>query len=1118
MHEKLTARGRPTVPPPDGHRFPLTAAQRALWLVEEIHAEGGGYNVPVAVRVRGALDVPALRRAFGAVIERHSVLRSVFAADHGEPYQTIGPATEPELPVVDLSREQPERREPRLRGLLQGWADARFDLTAAGPLVRTGVVRLAPDEHVLAVVMHQLVCDGPSIHLLFDDLATAYAGDPLPALPVQFADYAVRQSERSPDPEDLAWWRGYLTGAPTMLALPADRPRAATATAAGGATHVFTLDGPLMARTLALARRLRVTPFVLTLAAYAALLGRLTGGDDLLIGTPVGGRLRSELDPVIGYFVTTLPVRADLSGGPAFDRLVERVRDSVLDLLSHQEVPFESLVEELAPERGAGHNPLVQTFFTCETEPIAAPAFRGLTATPMSLAPTSAKVDVDLMIVRAAADRDDFEATITYRTDLFDSATIRALADGFRRLLAAAVARPGTPVRSLPLLDRAERNTILTRWHRSAPARDISVPLPELLARRAAATPDAPAVSFRGETLSYAALDARANHLARRLRSARARPESVVGVLLSRGVDLVTALVGVLRSGAAYLPLDPAHPAERLHRLLTTADVGLAVTDETTDHLLTGTGITTLRPEPGGGERPGTTDTGTTDTDTAGVTKDVTDLTAADPEPAPPPIHPSHLAYTLFTSGSTGDPKGVAVEHGALVNHAQAVRDRFRLSSDDRVLQFATVAFDVAAEEIFPTLLAGGCVVLRDDPPPAPTELTALLADESVTVVNLPSGYWQQWQDTLDPDAPFPLAALRLVVIGSEAVDARAVARWRRSTGITLLNAYGLTETTVTATVHTVDGADTAVVPVGRPLDGVEAYVLDAEREPVPPGVIGELYIGGACLARGYLKSPGLTAERFVPHPFSEVPGARLHRTGDLARLRRDGTLEVVGRGDEQIKLRGHRIEPREIEAALNAHPGVVQAAVTVRRDGPGGGRLVGYVVPRTGSTVPAGLLRHLTARLPGYLVPTALVAIEAMPLTPQGKVHRAALPPPPAPDAATDPAPPRNQMEDQVARIWRQALQADRIGVHDNFFDLGGTSFTLAAVHRQLTELLGRPLPLVALFEHPTVAALAGHLQEGAAPGPEHPAHHDGADDEARGDRLRDGRARLRAQRRRTS
>ncbi|MGW2352521.1 non-ribosomal peptide synthetase [Actinacidiphila glaucinigra] len=1094
MNARHTGAGRPTVRAAAGHsdRVPLTTAQRALWLVEEIHADGGGYNVPVAVRLHGLLDVAALRRAIGRVLARHSVLRTTFAQDQGEPYQAIAHAATVDLPVVDLGSESPERGTARAMSLLQSWTDERFDL-ARGPLIRTRLIRLAPDEHVFAIVMHQLVCDGPSIHLLFGELAAAYADDPLPALPVQFADYALWQREQRVDAEDLAWWRRQLDSAPTMLTLPADRPRPATA-GASGATHVFTLDGPLMRDALALARSLHVTPFVLMLAVYAGLLGRLTGSDDLLIGTPVNGRLFSELDPVIGFFVNTLPVRADLSGVPTFADLVERIRGTVLDMLSHQEVPFEKLVEELAPDRGASHNPLVQTFFTFESAPMADARFAGLRAAPIGLAPSAAKVDVDLMIVRAAPDSDAFEATITYRTDLFDTATVRALADGFRRLLAGGVAAPHTPLRSLSMLDPGQRSALLTRWNPPPSDGGTSAPLHELITRQATATPDAVAVSHRGETLTYAALDERANRLARRLRSAHATPEAVVGVLLPRGLDLVTTLIGVLKSGAAYLPLDPTHPADRLRRLLDAANARLVVTDDSTDSLLAGTGIAT--------ERPGAADPG-----------------GSTPEPGPPapPVHPSNLAYVIFTSGSTGLPKGVAVPHGAIVNHARAIRDRFRLTADDRVLQFATIGFDVAAEEIFPTLLAGGCVVLREDPPPPPSALTSLLDREEVTVVNLPSGYWQQWQDTLRPAAPFPLDALRLVVIGSEPVDARAAAAWRRSTQVPLLNAYGLTETTVTATVHTVDEEHASLVPVGRPLDGIEAYVLDAELEPVPPGVLGDLYIGGACLARGYLRAPDLTAERFVPHPFSSSPGARLHRTGDTARRRRDGVLEVVGRSDEQIKLRGYRIEPHEIETALSSHPGIVQAAVAVRPDGRGGNRLVGYVVPRTGTEVPPDLARHLTARLPAYLLPTSLVAMEALPLTAQGKIHRAALPAPPATASSAEPVASGNGLEGRLARIWRDVLQVDRITLHDNFFDLGGTSFSLAAIHRQLAELLGRPIPLVTLFEYPTVAALARHLRDGPGPGSDSAGQRHGADDEARAHRLRSGRARLREQRRRS-
>ena len=1071
---------------------PLSFAQRGLWLLDQLHPGSSAYNVALAVRLTGRLDLDALGTAFDALLARHDILRATFPARDGEPFQRVAHPSSTPLPLTDLSAYPPASREPLCTELVHNWAQQPFDL-ATGPLVRPALIRLRAGDHVLVLVMHHIVCDGPSLHLLFDELAVHYDGhgadsgtSALAPLTAQYADYSASQRLNPPAERDMDWWRRYLAEAPISLALPVDRPRP-TVRSTQGATHVLRLPKALLDRVGALARTTRTSPFMVMLAAYGTLLGRLCGTEDLLVGTPVSGRSTPELEPLIGFFANTLPVRIDLSGRPAFTEVLKRTRTSMFSVLSHQDMPFETLVDQLRVDRDLRTTPLVQTVFTFESRPLAEPRLAGLTARLLPVYGTSSKFDLDFMCVQSDDGSGDSEVWVNYNTDVLDAATVGRFADSFRRLLQQAVADPDAPVHTLALLSRQERATVVGSWSTTAVARPADASVDDLFTQQAAATPLATAIAAGDAVVTYAELDARVGRLAGHLAAGGVGPDDVVATLLPRSVDFVVAVLAILRAGAAYLPLDPIQPTERLRRLLTLAGAQLLVS--TTE--LTGR---------------------VSDSDVRVVWVDNLGSQPTSTDPTRGRTHPDNLAYVIFTSGSTGEPNAVAVPHRALVNHAQALRDRLKLTAADRVLQFASVGFDVAAEELFPTLLAGGCVVLCPDPTPAPAALTAVLAGAGVTVANLPSSYWQQWAETVDA-ANLP-AGLRVLVIGSESVDPAALNRWCRTSAVPLLNAYGLTETTVTSLVHTAQPLPAgAVVPVGRPVDGVEVYVLDEELEPVPIGVSGELYLARAGLARGYLGRPDLTAERFLPHPLSDVPGARIHRTGDRARWRADGSLEVRGRVDEQLKIRGYRIEPGEVESALCSHPDIAQAAVVARPDVHSGRQLVGYVVPRDGQTVPADWRTRLSGRLPAYLIPALLVALPALPMSASGKVNRSALPDPATTPAATIPglvsnrtvAPPRTELQRQLLRIWQHALDVRAVGVEDNFFDVGGSSFTLATVHARVTELLGRPLPLVSLYEHPTVAALADHLTEPAAP-----AEQPTALTSAGADRLRDGRARL--------
>ncbi|WP_345017200.1 amino acid adenylation domain-containing protein, partial [Saccharothrix violaceirubra] len=976
-------------------------------------------------------------------------LRTTFRATDDGPVRVVADTLDVPLPIVASDDAE---------ALVDAWAEEPFDL-AAGPLIRAVLVRIAPERHLLGLAVHHIVCDGRSVHVLFDELARGYAGEEPPAPPAGFGDYVRWQRERETD-ED--WWVEHLAGAPDLLTPPTDRPRPAVRGTAG-ATHVFTLDAGLVADLAAFARTRRTSPFMVLLATYSTVLGRVSGVRELLVGTPVSDREVPEFEELIGYFVDTAPLRVDLGGDPTFGDVVRRARDEVFAVLAHPGVPFDRIVERVRPSRDPGHTPLVQTAFSAELEPFATPRFAGLTAELRLPLPTSAKFDLDLMIQRAS-DGEHFLGVLTYSTELFDESTVERFGQWFTHLLAAGIADPDTPVRSLPLLDRHERDKLLHVWSETSPARAPESFVHELFARSAAATPDAPAVSLDGAETSYADLDARAEGLAAHLRSLGVGPDEVVGVLLPRGLALVTTLLAILKADGAYLPLSPTHPPAYLKRVLDTARVRHVVADPRLAHRLDGV--------------------------------HVVDPSASAPiSPQPRRAKPDDLVYVLFTSGSTGEPKGVAVTHRALANVATTMVDHYSLTAADRVLQFANVGFDIHAEELYPTWAAGGCVVLTPDPPPGPEALPELARTERITFTILTSSYWRQWAAKARQDGVHPGETVRLVSIGAEPVDAGTLRDWQRDVGIPLVNIYGLTESTVNATATWLDEpVEGATVPIGVPLAGVEAYVLDDELEPVPVGVPGQLYLGGDCLARGYLGRADLTAGKFVPHPFSPKPGARLHRSGDRARWRTDGRLEVLGRLDKQVKVRGYRIEPGHVGAALTAHPDVTDAVVVVRED-----RLVAYVVP---ATVPAGLREHVAGRLPVHLVPAAFVGLPVIPLNANGKVDERALPEPALPVSA--PVEASTPAEHRIAAVWREVLRLDRVGVHDNFFELGGTSLTLASVHSRLRDDYG--LSMVALYEHPTVAALAAHVATGPTTGTE---------TDLRADRLLAGRARVRRARR---
>jgi amino acid adenylation domain-containing protein/non-ribosomal peptide synthase protein (TIGR01720 family) len=1047
------AAARPALRPADRpERVPLSFAQRRLWFLNRMEGPSATYNIPFAVRLSGALDTAALTAAFNDVVARHEALRTVFPDSDGEPWQQILPAGHA---VVDI--EVSDVTEAGLPAALHAAGTAGFDLAVDLP-VRAWLFRLAPDEHVLCAVVHHIAGDGWSQAPLVRDLSAAYrarlegtAPDWRP-LPVQYADYALWQRELLGDEQaddstaatQLAYWKERLAGAPQELQLPTDRPRPAVAGHEGGTVPVH-VDAALTGALRELAAKTDTTPFMVFQAALAALLSRLGAGDDIPIGTPVAGRTDAAADDLIGFFVNTLVLRTDVSGDPSFTELLRRARAAALGAYAHQDLPFERLVDLVGADRSLSHNPLFQVILAYQNNDLRAVELPGLEVTPHEMLLPVAKVDLELTLVEDTAGG-GISGLLNYATDLFDRDSAERVAAHLVALLRAAVAEPARPVRTLEILPPAQREQLLTGWNdtrRPVPAGTV----PELFAARAAAHADRPAVVCEDGELDYATLADRANRLARLLIERGAGPEDRVALVLPRSADLTTALLAVMTAGAAYVPVDPHHPADRIEYMLTDGDPVLVVTltalaDRLPDQIA----------EPVFLDSP--------DVVRALAGHSGAELTDADRRS---PLSPDHPAYVIYTSGSTGRPKGVVVGHRGLGNLAAWQAGHLGVTAGSRIGQFAAPSFDAAAWETVMALLNGATLVLTPaDGPVLGDALTAFLRERAVTHATLTPTALSGADPQSAPDG------LTLVLAG-EAVPRDLVARW--APGRRVVNAYGPTETTVCATASgPVDGSVTP--PIGGPIANTRVYVLDGALNLCPVGVAGELYVAGTGLARGYLRRPGLTAERFVADPFGE-PGARLYRTGDVVRWRADGALEFVGRRDNQVKLRGFRIELGEIEAAVAGCAGVDAAAVVVREDRPGVRQLVAYVVPDgDAECAPETVRAHAAERLPEYMVPQAVVVLDALPLTVNGKLDQAALP---APEFGGDDGgrAATTDAEKIVAEAFREVLGLPEVSADAGFFELGGDSIVSIKLVGEVRKG-GLVITPRDVFEHKTVAGLA--------------------------------------------
>ncbi len=1053
---------------------PLSFAQERLWFLYQLAPESTLYNLPMVFRLDGPLRAEALASALAAVERRHAVLRTVFAmgAGSGEkgPVQVVLPAaprSRRTMPRVDLAALPAALRDVEAGRLAREESRRPFDL-ARGPVWRHALLRLGTEEHRLLVSLHHIAADGWSVEVLLRELAALYSAKPPLAEPaLQYADYAVWQRRSfggAAIGREAAYWREALAGAPFVLDLPADRPRPPLPSHRGGLERTA-IGGALETAARELARRSAATPFIVFLAAFQALLGRYTGAGDVLVGSPVAGRGQVETEGLIGLFINTLVLRGRLAGNPSFAELVSRVREAALAAFVHQELPFEKLVEELAPERDFSRSPVFQVLFLFQDR---APATRelapGLRLRVEEMAGELAKFDLKLALDE---DGGGLAAFWEYAADLFEAATVRRLGGHFIHLLTGAVESPETRLAELPLLGAAELRQVLLTGSLPEPDGRLVHARFAAWARR---SPAAPAVTCEGETWSFAELDARANRLARRLRGLGVGPETVVALCCERSCGMVAALLGVLKAGGAYLPLDPGFPAERLAFQLVDSGARVLVADAASAEQFPSIDLPRVT-----------------------IDGEWTSLAAESPEPLEELAEPCHLAYVVYTSGSTGRPKGVMVEHGNLASYLDGVTARMALPEQASYATVSTLAADLGNTVIFAALATGGLLhVLAGDRLGDPLLLAEYFAAHPVDALKIVPSHLAA---LMSAEAPERVLPRRLLVTGGEPLPWPLAERVRElAPGCRLLNHYGPTETTVGVLAYPVPEADASprrspAVPLGFPLGATRAIVVDATLSPVPPGVAGELLAGGPQVARGYLARPELTAERFVPDPFAGEPGARLYRTGDLARLAPGGVLEFLGRIDHQVKIRGFRVEPGEIEAALRAD-GRVREALAVVRPGTGGeNRLVAYVVPREGAQggLVADLRRRLRESLPEALVPAAFVLLAALPLTANGKVDRQALSAA-APDLAAEagaPLRPLTQAEEVVAGIFARLLGIPRLADPDaDFFELGGHSLLATRALSLLRQAFGIDLELRALFDERTVSRLARRIAARAGSG----------------------------------
>lgn len=1040
-----------------GGPAPLSFAQQRLWFFDQFEPASFAYNLLTAVSLSGAFDVTALQKAFDEMVRRHESLRTTFDFRDAQPVQIIHDHHSIPLRQIGAMHLPEAQQRQQIQDLLREQALQPFDLRK-GPLLRASLVQQATDQHVLVLAIHHIVSDAWSVNVLVREITELYrtfagGGVPdLPPLPVQYADFAVWQRnwlQGDVLAQQLEYWKAQLGNAPAMLELPADRPRPAVQTY-NGADFTFSFSPALSQSLKALCRKEDATLYMVLLAGFKVLLHRYTGQQEIIVGSPIANRQRKELEGLIGFFINTLPVRTTIAGDLSFREYLERVREAALGAYAHQDLPFEYLVEQFQPERNLSHSPLVQVIFSFEAAPAQPREIPGLEVTILDKENKAAKFDLSLYASDHGA---EIFGTLEYNVDLFNKETIERMAGHLLTIFAAAAGGPAQRLSEFPLLTRHERYEILTTWN------GTDAPYPQLCAHQlfeaqVQVTPNEIAIVFDGHELSYSQLNARANQVARRLAALGSRPGELIGIFMERSLEMVVAVLAIAKSGAACLPLDPAYPKERLAFMLQDSAAAIVVSQQ---HLAPSI--------PGSAAQMVCLDS------------ELTVIARGDENDLQVAVSPENWLYVIYTSGSTGRPKGVLVPHRVLVNLVAWHQASPRQSR--RTMQFASLNFDVSFEEIFSTLATGGTLVVASQSVRIDIPLLGSYVEKhKVERFHLPGTVLQKLAEEFS-SCPETLGSLREFMVGGEQlqISRPMVDLFSRLPNCVLYNHYGPTETHI-VTSFLLEGAPErwpGLPPLGRPIINAALYVLDGYLQPVPIGVPGELYFGGTVLSHGYLKRPDLTAERFVPDPFTHKPGSRIYRTGDVARYLPGGNVEFLGRNDFQVKIRGIRIELGEIEVALKRHPAVREATVVLAKEGREG-RLIAYVAFQPDHASSGKQLREfLHESLPDHMLPSLFVVLQAFPLTPSGKIDRLALPAPGKEAELSEGfVAPRTELEEVLAGIFAEVLQVERVGIMDDFFALGGHSLLATQISSRVREALHAELSVRKIFEEPTVSGLS--------------------------------------------
>lgn len=1045
--------------------WPLSFAQQRLWFLDQLEPGISAYNIPIAFRLKGPLNHAALEQSFQEILWRHESLRTTFKTSKLEPFQIVARLATFQLPVIELRSLPVSGREAEARRLATADALAPFNLNT-GPLVRISLIRLDDEDHVVTLTMHHIVSDGWSRGIIVREIAALYEAfcgnrpSPLPDLPLQYADYAVWQKEFLTGEvieSHLSYWTEKLRDAPPVLNLPTDRPRPPVQTF-NGASEPFHLPAGLAEKLQQLGAENNASLFMVLLGAFKALLARYISQEDIVIGTPVANRNKAELEGLIGFFINSLVLRTNLGGNPTFLQLLARVREVTLEAYAHQELPFEKIVEALQPDRNLSHSPLYQIAFILENTPRAEVETEGLVLTPLRTESVSSKFDLTLALAQFGS---DLLGSVEYNTDLFERSTIERMIAHYLTILEAVATEPELKLSQLPLLTDAEWRHLVVELNRTEAADDDNRCVPQLLEAEAQRSAQAIAVSFGQQQLTYEELDRRANQLAGFLQSLGVGPEVPVALCLDRSLEMVLGILGVLKAGGAYVPIDSSYPLERIAFILSDAHAQILLTERKLAQSFAAYDGRVI----------------CLDSEWSGIAE-------FGARPAATRLSPENLAYILYTSGSTGKPKGAMISHRGLVNYLQSwCVNAYEVDKGSGAPVHSSISFDLTITGLFGPLLAGKKVVLIPESERIEGLAEVLRNQPGFSLVKITPAHLELLSRQLSPQEVN--AATNGFVIGGEALTAHAITFWQENAPHSALyNEYGPTEAVVGCCAYKVpSGAKFAgPVPIGQPIPNTQLYILDDHLNPTPIGIPGEIHIGGIGLARGYRKRPRLTAERFIPDPFGQRPGARIYKTGDLARRLADGNIEYLGRSDRQLKIRGYRVEPGEVESILLTHESVAEAVVIPIDDGPVGKRLVAYIVFK--AEAPAAteqLPDYLRTKLPDYMIPSIFISLASIPLTTNGKVDLAALPPVTQgiPITGREHVGPRTPVEEMLCGIWSEILGVERIGINDNFFDLGGHSLLAAQVLSRLREVFKIDFPLIGLFEAPTVADLGERIEK---------------------------------------